>query len=96
MGQEEGMSISSLVSSSTLTSLKVTNVDGLDEPGGPVDVPHPGVLEGQLEEDLPATGAYLDVNGVCQVEPPLGLHHVGEQGATSRYSRYSESSSSFS
>ena len=55
-------------------------MDGLDEPGGPVDVPHPGVLEGELEEDLPAAGAYLDVNGIGQVEPPFSLHHVGEQG----------------
>ena len=55
-------------------------MDGLHEPGGTVDVPHPGVLEGELEEDLPSVGAHLDIDGVGQVEPSLGLHHVGEQG----------------
>ena len=44
-------------------------MDRLHEPGGAVDVPHPGILEGELEEDLPAIGAYLNVDGVGQVEP---------------------------
>ena len=32
--------------------LEGDDVDGLHEPGGTVDVPHPGVLEGELEEDM--------------------------------------------
>src|SRR4051812_790627 len=49
-----------------------------DEPGRAVHVPDPGVGELQLEVDLPPGLAHLQVDGVGEVEPPLGLHHVGE------------------
>src|SRR4051812_34507638 len=51
----------------------------LDEPSRPVHVPHPGVLHGELEEDLTVRIAHLQVNGVGEVEAPLGFHDVGEQ-----------------
>ena len=54
-------------------------MDRLHEAAGAVDVPHPGVLKTELEEDLAAVGAHLHINGVGQVEAALGLHHVGEQ-----------------
>src|SRR3712207_557376 len=43
-----------------------------------VHVPHPRVGELELEVDLAAGLADLQVDGVGQVEAPLGLHHVGE------------------
>ena len=54
-------------------------MDRLHEAAGAVDVPHPGVLKTELEEDLAAVGTHLHINGVGQVEAALGLHHVGEQ-----------------
>src|SRR5690606_20056885 len=52
----------------------------LDEPRGAVDVPHPGVVHGDLEPGLPAAaGVDLHVDLVGQVEPPLGLDDVAEQ-----------------
>src|SRR5215211_792940 len=44
----------------------------------PVHVPHPRVGQLELEVDLSAGLPDLQVDRVGQVEPPLGLHHVGE------------------
>src|SRR5215472_7840946 len=60
--------------------LKRDDLDVLDEPGGPVHVPHPGVLHGDLEEHLTVVGgADVQLDLVGEVEPALGLDHVGEQ-----------------
>ena len=48
------------------------------EPRRAVHVPDPGVGELQLEVDLSPGLAHLQVDGVGEVEAPLGLHHVGE------------------
>src|ERR1022692_174142 len=54
--------------------------DVLDEPGRPVHVPHPGVVHGDLEEHLAVVGGTdLEVDVVGEVEPALGLHHMGEE-----------------
>src|SRR5690606_4931904 len=50
----------------------------LDEPGGPIHVPHPGVGHPHLEVDLTRGVPYLHVDRIGQVEAPLGLHHIGE------------------
>ena len=50
----------------------------LHEPGRPVHVPDPGVGHRDLEVDLAVGVADLQVDRVGEVEPPLGLHHVGE------------------
>src|SRR5690606_18563849 len=52
--------------------------DVLDEPGRTVHVPYPGVRHAYLEVDLSRGVAHLHVDRVGQVEPSLGLHHVGE------------------
>src|SRR6478672_11030747 len=52
----------------------------LDEPGGPVHVPHPRVGHPDLEVDLAVRVAGGDIHGVRQVEAALGLHHIGELG----------------
>src|SRR6266487_1884847 len=52
----------------------------LDEPRGPVHIPHPGILHGDLEEDLAVVGRpYVELHLIGQVEPALGLDHVAEQ-----------------
>src|SRR5687767_12137735 len=48
------------------------------EPGRSVHVPDPGVGELELEVDLSPGLPHLQVDGVGEVEAPLGLHHVGE------------------
>src|ERR1022692_2792840 len=54
--------------------------DVLDEPGRPVHVPHPGVVHGDLEEHLAVVGGTdLEDDVVGEVEPALGLHHMGEE-----------------
>src|SRR6516164_8579111 len=56
------------------------DLDVLDEPGGPVHVPHPGVLHGDLEEHLAVIGrADVQLDLVGEVEPALGLDHMGKQ-----------------
>src|SRR6266851_6945864 len=56
------------------------NLDVLNEAGGPVHVPHPSVLHGDLEKDLTVVGrADVQLDLVGEVEPALGLDHVGEQ-----------------
>src|SRR5215470_2510691 len=56
------------------------DLDVLNEPGGPVHVPHPGVLHGDLEEHFAVLGrADVQLDLVGEVEPALGLDHVGEQ-----------------
>src|SRR6516162_5640403 len=56
------------------------DLDVLNEPSGPVHVPHPGVLHGDLEEHLAVLGrADVQLDLVGEVEPALGLDHVGEQ-----------------
>src|SRR5262249_6808090 len=56
------------------------DLDVLHEPGGPVHVPHPGVLHGDLEEHVTVLGrADVQFDLVSEVEPALGLDHVGEQ-----------------
>src|SRR4051794_12740766 len=52
--------------------LERDDADTLDEAGGPVDVPHPGVLQGQVEVDLAVGAAGLQVHVVGKVETPLG------------------------
>src|SRR6476620_7015637 len=59
--------------------LEGDDADALDEPGGAVHVPDPGVLEGQVEVDLAVGAARLQVHVVGQVETPLGLDHIAEQ-----------------
>src|SRR5215207_3118175 len=55
------------------------DLDVLDEPGGAVHVPHPGVAHRHLEVDLAALTANLQVHVVGEVEPPLRLDDIGEQ-----------------
>src|SRR6266480_7035822 len=56
------------------------DLDVLNEPGGPVHVPHPGVLHGDLEEHLTVVGrADVQLDLVGEVEPALGLDHMGKQ-----------------
>src|SRR6516162_10345695 len=60
--------------------LKRHDLDVLDEPCGPVHVPHPGVLHGDLEEHLAIVGrADVQLDLVGEVEPALRLDHVGKQ-----------------
>src|SRR5207248_1294553 len=52
----------------------------LHETGGPVHVPHPGVLHRDFEVDLAVvSGPDVQVNLIGEVEPALSLDHVGEQ-----------------
>src|SRR6202034_4711942 len=52
----------------------------LHKTGGPVHVPHPGVVHGDLEKDLAVVrGPHLQVHVVGEVEPALRLPHMGEQ-----------------
>src|SRR5215467_10442311 len=60
--------------------LERDNLDILNEPGGPVHIPHPGVLHGDLEEHLAVVGrADVQLDLIGEVEPALGLDHMGEQ-----------------
>src|SRR5450756_1798398 len=52
---------------------------GLDESGRPVDIPDPRVGHRDVEVDLTALTAYLQVDRVGQVEASLRLNDVGEQ-----------------
>src|SRR5215472_37829 len=52
----------------------------LYEPCGPVHVPYPRVVHGDLEKDLAVVrAAYLEIHVVSEIEPSLGLHDMGEQ-----------------
>src|ERR1700689_5385750 len=54
--------------------------DILHEPGRPVHVPDPGILHGDLEEDLAVVGgADVELDGVGEIEPALGLDHMAEK-----------------
>ena len=59
--------------------LERNHTDVLDETGRTVNVPDPGVLQGQVEVDFPVRAAGLKVNVVGQIEPPLRLYNVAEQ-----------------
>src|SRR5674476_387177 len=52
---------------------------GLDEACRSVDIPDPCVGHRDVEVDLAALTADLQVDGVGEVETPLGLDDVGEQ-----------------
>src|SRR5688572_2435597 len=59
--------------------LECDDADALHKPGGPVHVPDPGVLEGEVEIDLGIGAARLQVHVVGEVKAALGLDHVAEQ-----------------
>src|SRR5215467_6249692 len=51
--------------------------DILDKTRRAIHVPDPGILHGDLEEHLTVVrGAHIQINGVCEVKPPLGLDYV--------------------
>ena len=56
-----------------LTSLNVDDLDVGDEAGRAVHVPHPRVLEAELEVDATVLVAGVDRHRVGQVEATLGL-----------------------
>jgi len=51
----------------------------LDETGGAVDIPHPGVLEREVKVDFAVGAARLQVHMVGKIETPFGLDYVAEQ-----------------
>src|SRR5215468_12118661 len=56
------------------------NPNILHETGRPVHVPNPCVLHGDFKEDLAVLGcANVQLDLVGEVEPALGLDHMGEQ-----------------